>query len=400
MAWAIDVFEWMFENEGAFPTERTPLLKRIGWVFAKRAVLGLVRDEDGDEVETDYGFLTETFEKLVEAPGCRVRRAQYEYRQSVMRFCTTMAELKSQPGWHMAAIHALHQHNNVDGGEFVFSYVDKGGVPHSFFMIKHDRNLYTARFKLNDLWIVVIEHQYNTFFFIANDGDEGEFPRGNTYAAWNPTWLFEFVHVTPDTPDFQYVLFDTATKTAAIISTDVENYEVNLRLDSYAQPPVVEAPAGSIVLACARPDPQHMRVVHDGMHGLRETHRFEWIMPGGSHRRHTVICPSQNCALTMDVVMSAYNLVLRHAYMRDPMRRVENTRADKRKARVDEWLTGQLQRRLVRIVRNFLLARAQAAEERRAADPVRKCAACAVEAVKSQLALGIEPALKRVRVSA
>ena len=37
----------------------------------------------------------------------------------------------------------------------------------------------------------------------------------------------------------------------------------------------------------------------------------------------------------------------------------------------------------------FLVARAQEAEERRAADPVKKCAACAVEAVKSQLALGI-----------
>jgi len=54
-------------------------------------------------------------------------------------------------------------------------------------------------------------------------------------------------------------------------------------------------------------------------------------------------------------------------------------------------------------MKTFLVARAQEAEERRAADPVKKCAACAVEVVKSQLALGIdntEPSAKRSCVGA
>ena len=54
-------------------------------------------------------------------------------------------------------------------------------------------------------------------------------------------------------------------------------------------------------------------------------------------------------------------------------------------------LTRRRRARLLRVARTLLVARAQEAEERRAADPVKKCAACAVEAVKSQLALGIEP---------
>ena len=59
----------------------------------------------------------------------------------------------------------------------------------------------------------------------------------------------------------------------------------------------------------------------------------------------------------------------------------------------------ELRRRLVRVARAFLLKSAELAERRRAGDPVRKCAACAVEAVKSQLALGIEgPDAKRQRV--
>lgn len=61
-------------------------------------------------------------------------------------------------------------------------------------------------------------------------------------------------------------------------------------------------------------------------------------------------------------------------------------------------LTMRRRARLLRVARTLLVARAQEAEERRAADPVKKCAACAVEAVKSQLALGIdntEPSAKR-----
>ena len=66
-------------------------------------------------------------------------------------------------------------------------------------------------------------------------------------------------------------------------------------------------------------------------------------------------------------------------------------------------LTMRRRARLLRVARTLLLARAQEAEERRAADPVKKCAACAVEAVKSQLALGIEttePVAKRPCVEA
>lgn len=67
---------------------------------------------------------------------------------------------------------------------------------------------------------------------------------------------------------------------------------------------------------------------------------------------------------------------------------------------LSERLSNQRRSRFVRIARTLLIARAQAREERVASDPIKRCAACAVEAVKSQLALGMPSAAKRQCMSA
>lgn len=59
------------------------------------------------------------------------------------------------------------------------------------------------------------------------------------------------------------------------------------------------------------------------------------------------------------------------------------------------FLCNQLWNRINRIVRVTLLARAQALEEERAQDPVKRCAACAVQAAKDQIVLGLEPAKRQ-----
>ena len=66
---------------------------------------------------------------------------------------------------------------------------------------------------------------------------------------------------------------------------------------------------------------------------------------------------------------------------------------------LSERLSNQRRSRFVRIARTLLIHRAQAREEARARDPVRKCAACAIEAVKSQLALGLGHKRQRVSVA-
>lgn len=58
-------------------------------------------------------------------------------------------------------------------------------------------------------------------------------------------------------------------------------------------------------------------------------------------------------------------------------------------------LSRQLRDRMYGIARKLLLVKAQWKEEARAADPIKKCAACAIEAAKDQLVLGLEPASKR-----
>ena len=62
---------------------------------------------------------------------------------------------------------------------------------------------------------------------------------------------------------------------------------------------------------------------------------------------------------------------------------------------IGRLLQEQLERRLVCALRDALLGKAQALEEERARDPVKRCAACAVQAAKDQLVLGLEPASKR-----
>jgi len=63
---------------------------------------------------------------------------------------------------------------------------------------------------------------------------------------------------------------------------------------------------------------------------------------------------------------------------------------------IGRLLQQQLERRLVRALRDALLGKAQALEEERARDPVKRCAACAVQAAKDQLVLGLEPKRQRV----
>ena len=65
---------------------------------------------------------------------------------------------------------------------------------------------------------------------------------------------------------------------------------------------------------------------------------------------------------------------------------------------LSELLTRQLRDRMYGIARKLLLVKAQWREEALAADPVKRCAACAVQAAKDQLVLGLEPAAKRACV--
>ena len=60
-----------------------------------------------------------------------------------------------------------------------------------------------------------------------------------------------------------------------------------------------------------------------------------------------------------------------------------------------EVSTRLLRRRMYAIALKVLLVKAQWKEEERAQDPIKKCAACAVQAAKDQLVLGLEPAAKR-----
>ena len=65
-------------------------------------------------------------------------------------------------------------------------------------------------------------------------------------------------------------------------------------------------------------------------------------------------------------------------------------------SRLAQRLTNQMRSRLYRVAKTLVVNRAQEREERIASDPVKKCAACAIQAAKSQLVLGLDHKRQRV----
>ena len=130
--------------------------------------------------------------------------------------------------------------------------------------------------------------------------------------------------------------------------------------------------------------PPHYEVKfpYTGHKGLQVTHRLNTLLPDGGHAN---INPSDAYYHAMGLVRSMEWIA---KLVSDPCHNVHMKRkqAELLNIHIGEALTQQLRRRLVRVARAFLLKSAELAERRRAADPVRKCAACAIEAVKSQIA--------------
>ena len=74
---------------------------------------------------------------------------------------------------------------------------------------------------------------------------------------------------------------------------------------------------------------------------------------------------------------------------------VDNSQVKETLKCLSEVRTRQLRRAMFAKAYKLLLVKAQWKEEARAQDPIKRCAACAVQAAKDQLVLGLEPGAKR-----
>lgn len=395
----LEVLQWLWENESTLPKNPTDLLKRVGWVFAQRAGL------NSNLSDMCYGLMCEMFSDLMTRNG-GARQAMsddFAYREHpVGMYSTTSAYRASQqPGWHLAQVLQLYNYGEIQGGQFVFTYTmppPKGHVPrkpnpspHAMTDMHWDAHrasviwdsvcqrkvvlqkfcfdAYLARFELRGVPLFLLEHEDSTFLVLGAHDPNRSFDHPGA-----PQWELEFVQFGEPETEFVYGLYNARTRVASATETRTDDYRIFHAMRAFPQAKMADWPPHYEVKF---PYTEHK--------GLQVTHRLNVLLSDDARPN---INPTDALLHAMDLVRSMEwiaKLVQREARLLN--------------VEIGDALTQQLRRRLVRVARTFLLKSAELAERRRAADPVRKCAACAVEAVKSQLALGIERGdAKRQRV--
>jgi len=372
----LDVLEWLMDNDHDLPTDDTKLLKCIGWVWASRVERATTSDPSYDSCDyepPEHSIAEEVFRAIAydRAKGERALATYSPYLGSMRS--TTPSDSVPRTGWWLRNVMQLWNINceagELRGGAFLYWYFKRGSKAEQcpVYWTKYNNDYHVVAFMLAGRWITMMSREHEIFFSrttgcgVARD--------------FGQPWQLEFVRVLmPDCPTFEYVLYDANTMVGSVLLTATNTCRTRLWLHNYRS----VAPS-------------------DESHFLADAYRDDFslinrfsklvITPGTS-----AAPPPEGLKDVMTMTQSMYFLAEFRRYERYSGASASKTTA------ISALLAERTRRRLVRVASHFLLAKAQAAEERRAADPVRKCAACAVEAAKSQLALGIEPATKRMCV--
>ena len=372
----LDVLEWLMDNEHDLPIDDTQLLKCIGWVWASRVERTITSDPNYDSCDyepPEHSIAEEVFRKIAHdrTAGKRGLVNYSPYTDSVRP--TMPPDGPPTTGWWFRGVMQLWNVNcevgELRGGAFLYWYFKRGSDEQQcpVYWTKYNNDYHVVAFMLAGRWITMMSREHEIFFSrttgcgVARDVDQ--------------PWQLEFVRLrAPDCPTFEYVLYDSKTMVGSVLRTATNTCRTRLWLHSYRS--VVPSDESPFLADVNRDD-------------FSLINRFSKLLitPGTS-----AALPSEGLKDAMMMTQSMYFLVEFPRYERYSGASISKTTA------ISALLAERLRRRLVRGASHFLLAKAQVAEERRAADPVRKCAACAVEAVKSQLALGIEPATKRMCV--
>lgn len=384
LPWAfpgLAVLEWLMDNEHDLPLDDTKLLKCIGWVWASRVERATTSFPNYDTCyyEPPGHSIAEEVFRAIASDRAKGERglATYSPHLGSMR-STTPSDSVCKTGWWLRNVMQLWNINcegsELSGGSFLYWYFKKGSKEggeeeeeeaHPVYWTKYDSDYHVVAFTLAGRWITMMSREHETFFCRMTGCGVAR--------AFDQPWQLEFVRVLlPHCPTFEYVLYDSNTMVGSVLLTATNTCRTRLWLHKYRS---VEPSDESPFLADAYRDDFSL------------INRFSRL----------VITPGTSAAPPPEGLRDVMTMTQSMHFLAE-FRRYEP--AASKTTAISALLEGRARRRLVRVASNFLLAKAQAAEERRAADPVRKCAACAVEAAKSQLVLGIEPATKRVRVSA
>lgn len=347
--------EWLFDNEERLPTRITPLLECIASEWARRMEVSSACH--GRHTEFFWSHLFEQIHNAAEQAN------NLFYFQENGRLVNRTIPPKS--GWYLEHIDHLENSHRMHGGKFLFSYASPvTGKRHHMMWTKRGIGVYTAHFRLcdNSLFFCQYKDENETRTCFVNDS-KWHVEQGAGFAASPATRPFVVEAVRPGCGGFVYGRFDTSYEVASIKRVDTRMKRIDVGFKTFSHFAEYARPFVGLQMASLN------RMVY--FHGSD--------LLDGKHADSTLCINRTHQSLSTLLVCDQVPRFKMYCEL--------------------SWLyTKRLQDRVYRMGYKLLLTKAEQAEERRARDPVRKCAACAVQAAKSQLVLGIEPAAKRLCV--
>ena len=355
--------EWLLDHEDDLPKDNpTLLLKTIGkWWSMRMAEAG---------VSSKWHGLYEEIEAVVPS------KDGFEYDRRTQRLTNTRLSMGGMnpvqralpPGnWMLKTIMHSEHSQRMSGGKYEYAHVSKRtGKAHNVYWAKYAWNDHYAMFWLCGKEIFYFEAakpsdvnladgvtQFHSGFFLNAREQEP------SNSMSDSSWLFEAV--LPKAACCRYMRFDGKVRSCAVEAHFTNSH----RIDHY--------------LFKNRGDAAAMVAVLEDARDLKYLVNYE----------PATVFPS------MSNWEEGYEVV---ADFQAELDKFADPSPNSLKPHLSALLTKRLRARLSRMGRKLLLTNALELEEIRARDPVKRCAACAVQAAKDQLVLGLEPPTKRPRV--
>ena len=349
-----DVLEQLWEGEDDLPSNGTDLLKRIGWKVAQ-----FMYDRATSHCNDLHAELS---------AKCSGERGHVSLNTHTMEVARQVRYPTS--GWCLSAINHLEVNNNTASAKYEYTYCCETRNPHDGSRRQH---VLTMAQRGRHYDIAVFAVRGHTFYYfgsagvtaIIRDCDWGLYldPAANRTLPTNPHYVVELVG--PKSASVTYVRYDRTT-TKSIVETTFTNCMtrtwnvrtfVNANANGTPRAHFTAAPFGPF----SKTTSLHT-LVHYNERTMLDDYGDPWL------RLESI--DSQIAKLVRPIQETTWRNVTLFP-------------------RLSKLLTRQLKGRMLRTARKLLLVKAQWREEERAADPVRKCVACAIEAVKGRIGLGM-----------
>lgn len=342
---------WDHEDEEQLPSDPTGLLKCIGWRLAQR--MSDLATSSSDNMHQELGGKTGG------------ERGQVALNTYSLTICRTKDFPKS--GWCLGRVNHSETNQHTCTGKYEYVYCAKtrgGGLIRHIVELSQRGLLYQhARFLVKNVPFHYYWSRNVTAVFLDRDwslhvsSQMQRLPRSDHYLIESVSWKAAAVTYACYDRTLFKSLVETTFTNSMHRSYAVKKY-VRLQNNRYVgEAPFRGGPHASLHKLLHYNERTQLDTTHDPWHVMER--------------------------IDAQVAKIAQPCVLDNQSSKETL---------------DWWSevsTRQLRRRLFAKALKVLLVKAQWKEEARAQDPIKKCAACAVQAAKDQLVLGLEPASKR-----